>query len=171
MVLVHAFVAEVLAYFVHAFESAHYQSLEVKLRGDAHVHVHVERVEVGDEGAGGGTAGYDLQRGSLHFGVAGLVEEAAHDAQHGGSLLEGLLHALVHHEVHVSLAGSHLGVVKLVIGHAVLVFHDGQGLQALAQERETLGVDGYLAHLGAEDVAFHADEVAYVEQLLEHFVV
>ena len=61
--------------------------------------------------------------------------------------------------------------LQQVVGHAVLVLDDGQRLEALRQEDELLGVDADLAHLGLEDEATHADEVADVEQLLEDYVV
>ena len=44
---VHAFVAEVLAEFIHAVEASYDQLLEVQLAGDAQVLVDVERVVVG----------------------------------------------------------------------------------------------------------------------------
>ena len=124
-----------------------------------------------DERTGRGTAGYHLQRRRLHLGVASLVEHAAHGAQHRGALQERVLHALVHHEVHVALAVAQFRVVELVVGHAVLILHDGQRLQRLRQQREFLGMHADFARLGAEHVALHADEVADVEQALEHHVV
>ena len=171
MVAVHALVAEVLANLVDTLEAAHDEALEIELGGDAHVHVLVERIEMGDERTGTGTTGNRLQRGGLHLGVAGLVEHAAHGAYHRGTLQEGLLHTLVHHEVDIALAVAQFGVVELVVGHSVLVFYDGQGLEALRQQREALGMHADLARLGAEHESFDANEVANIEQALEDRVV
>lgn len=60
-----------------------------------------------------------------------LVEELAHGAEHGGALEESLLYAVVDDEVDVALTGPHLGVVELVVGHTVLIFHDWQWLETL----------------------------------------
>ena len=59
---------------------------------------------MGDERAGGGSAGDILQDGCLDLGIAGLVEDAAHGAHNDGSLLEGLLDTLVDDEVNIALA-------------------------------------------------------------------
>ena len=168
---VHALVAEVLANLVHALEAAHDEPLQIELGGDAHVHVDVEGVEVGDEGARRSAAGDALQRWGLHLGVAGRIEDSAHGAQHGGTLDERVLHAVVDDEVDIALAVALLGVVKLVVGHAVLVFHDGQGLDALAQQLERAGVDGNLTRLGFEYETLHTHEVADVEQFLEYLII
>ena len=124
-----------------------------------------------DEGTCRGSTRYALQRGCLHLGVAGLVEDAAHSAQHGGPLDEGVLHAVVDDEVYVALAVALLGVVKLVVGHTVLVFYDGQRLDALAQQLERAGVNRDLARLGFEDETLHTHEVADVEQFLKHLII
>ena len=126
---------------------------------------------MGDEWACRRSAGYVLQDRCLHLGVSVLVEELAHGAQHGGTLHERVFHAVVDDEVHVALAGAHLRVVELVVGHAVLVFHYRQRLEALREERQLLGVDGDLAGLCLEDETAYADDVANVEQLLEDHVV
>ncbi len=171
MELVHALVTEILANLVDALEAAHDEPLEVEFGGDAHIHVDTQRVEMGDEGTCRGAAGNALQRGRLHLRVAMLVEKLAHGAQYGGALEEGFLHTVVHYKVHIALAGAKLGVVELVVGHAILIFHDGQGLETLAQQRQFLGVNGNLARLCAEHHALHADEVANVEQFLEHLII
>ena len=116
-------------------------------------------------------SGDGLEGRSLDLGIAVAVEEGAHGAEHGGTLEEGVLDAVVDDEIDITATGTQLGVVKLVVGHAVLVLDDGQRLEALRQEDELLCVDADLAHLGLEDEATHADEVADVEQLLEDYVV
>ncbi len=170
--LVHALVAEVLAHLVDALEAAHDEALQVELRSDAHVHVLVQGVEVCDERACRCTAGDVLQDGGVHLGVAGIVEDAAHGAYDGGSLEERVLHSGVHHQVDVALAVAQLGVVEGVVDLAVGVcLHHGQRLQALRQHGHLQHVNAHLARLRAEHISLHTDEVAQVEQLLEHDVV
>ena len=130
MVAVHTLVAEVLANLVDTLEAAHDEALQIELGGNAHIHVLIEGIEVGDERTGRGTTGNHLQGRCLHLGIASLVEHAAQGADDGGTLQEGVLHTLVDHQVDIALAVAQLGVVELVVGHTVLVFHDGQGLQA-----------------------------------------
>ena len=110
--LVHAFVAEVLTDFIHAFESTHDESLEVELGGNAHIHVGVECIEMRDEWSSRCTTWYHLEHRCLHFGVACFVEDAAHGASDNGTLLECFLHALVDHQVHVALAIAKLRVIE-----------------------------------------------------------
>ena len=171
MVAVHALVAEVLADFVHTFEAAHDQSLQVKLGGDAHIHVLIEGIEMGDKRPGRGTTGDDLQRRGFHFGITGLVKHTAHGADDRGTLQECILHAIVHHEVYVALAIAKLRVVELIIGHAVLIFHDGQGFQRFREQGQFLGMNTDLARLCAENETTNTDEVTDIEQLLEHRIV
>ena len=171
VVAVHTFVSEVLAYLVDTFEAAHDESFQVELGSDAHVHVLVQCVEMRRERACRCSSGYRLQCRRLHFGISCVVEHAAQGAQHGGALQEGVLHALVYHEVDISLSVAQFGVVELVVSHAVLVFHYRQRFQALRQQGHFLSVYRYFARLRAEDEALYAHEVAYVEQSLERRVV
>ena len=171
VVAVHTLVAEVLANLINTLETANYQSFQVKLGGDAHVHVDVQRVEVGDEGASAGTAGNSLQGGSLDLGITSIVEHLTHGANHSGALQEGILHALVNNEVDIALAIAQLGVVEGVVGHTVLNLHDGQWLETLAQHLERLGMDADFASLSAEHKALDTHKVANVEQLLENSVI
>jgi len=168
---VHTLVAEVFPNLIHTLKATHDESLEIEFGGDAHIHVDVERIEMGDERACAGPSGNALQGGRLHLGISGIVEEPAHGAQHGGALEERIFHAVVDHKVYVSLAGAQLGVVKLVESLAVFIFHDGQRLEAFAQNGKFMGVHGDLAGLRAEHEALHADEVADVQQFLEYLVI
>ena len=134
MELVHALVAEVFANFIHALEATHNQSLQIELGGNAHIHVNVEGIEMRDEGAGAGTASNALQGGRLHLGVTMLIEEVAHGFEHGGTLEERVLHTLVDHQINVALTGAQLGIVELIVGHTILIFHDGQRFETFAQQ-------------------------------------
>ena len=107
----------------------------------------------------------------LHLGIAVAVENVAEGAGDDGALLERFLHAFVDHQVNITLTVAQLGIIELVVGHAVLVFHDGQGLQRLREQRDFLRMDGNLAHLRTEHEATDANEVTDIEQFLEHHVV
>ena len=52
MVAVHTLVTEVLANLIDTLETTYDQALQVELGGDTHVHILVERIEVGDERTG-----------------------------------------------------------------------------------------------------------------------
>ena len=171
VVAVHTLVAEVLANLVHALKAAHNQALEIQLGGDAHVHRDVQRVEVGDERPCRGTTGDSLQRRGFNLGVAGIIEHLAHGLHDLGALQEGLFHAGVDHQVDIALAVTQFGILKGVVGHAVLHLDHGQRLERLAQQFERLGMDADFARLGAEHKSLHTDEVTHVEQLLEHRVI
>ena len=172
VVLVHTLVAEVLADLVHALETAHDEALQVQLGGNTAIQVYVQTIVVSDEGACACTTGNALQDGGLHLGVTGLVQALAQGTDHLGTLQESLLHALVHDEVHVALAETEFGVGESIEHVALRVgLHHGQGAQALCQYGQFHTVDAYLARLGAEHITLHTDEVAKVQQLLEHGVV
>ncbi len=64
-----------------------------------------------------------------------------------------------------------LGIVEAVVGYAVFVFHDRQYAQRLGQHGQFLGMNRYLAHLGAEHKTLDTDEVADVEQLFKDYIV
>ena len=172
MVLVHTLVTEVLADFVNALEAAHDESLEVKLGSDAHVHRDVQGVEVRDEGTSRSASGNGRKGGRLDLGVAVAVEEGAHGLEDGGTLQEGVLHALVDNEIDVTLAVAKLGVVEGVIDVTIgICLDDRQRLEALGEYCQLLRMDANLARLCAEHIALDADEVAQVEELLEDGVV
>ena len=129
--LVHTLVAEVLAHLVDTLEATYDEALQVKLSGDTHVHILVERIEVGDEWAGRSTTSDVLQNRSVHLRISGVVKNATQGADDGGTLQEGIFHTLVDYQVNIALTIAQLGVVELVVSHTVLVFHDRQGLQSL----------------------------------------
>ena len=168
---VHTFVAEVTADLVHALKSAYDEALEVELRRDTQVHIYVERVMMRDERTRTRTAGYLLQDRCLDLGITRLVKDLTHGAQDGRTFEEGVLHALVHHEVYIALTIALLRVIKAVVGHTVFVFDDRQGTERFGEDGQLLGMHRYLTHLGAEDKALDADEVADIEQLFENDVV
>ena len=109
---VHAFIAEVLSNFIDTLESTHNQTFQIKLSGDAHVHVDVQRVEVGDERTGARTAGDGLKGRGLHLCVAILIENLSQCADHSGAFQENVLHAFVHNQIDVALTVTQLWVIE-----------------------------------------------------------
>ena len=160
MVLVHTLVTEVLAYFIYTFESAHNQSLQVKLGGDTQVEVHIQRVMVGDERTGACSTGDGLKNRRLHFRVAGFIQHSTHGLDDGGTLQEFFFHAVVYDKVYITLTVAQFGVLERVVSHTILIFHDRQGLDALCKYGQLLGMDADFAHLGTEYESFDTDEVA-----------
>ena len=79
-------VAEVAVDLVHPLEAAHHQALQIQLRRDAQVQVHVQGVVMRDEGPRRGTARDGLHHGRLDFEEVEGVHEVAqvlHDAGAG----------------------------------------------------------------------------------------
>ena len=171
MGLVHTLVAEVLSHFVYALETSDDETLEVELGSDAHVHILVQRIEMRHEGACTGTSCNVLEDGGVHFGISGLVQDAADGAYDGGALEEGFLDTAVDDKVHVALTVTEFGVIEGVEHLSAGLFYHGQRLEALTQEGQRVGMYTDFAGLCAEDVAADTYKVAQVEQFLEHDVV
>ena len=131
MGLVHTFVAEVLAHFVDALETAYDEALQVELGGNTHVHVLIQCIEVGDERTCRSTTGNVLQDGGVDLSVAGIVENTTQGTDDGGTLQESIFDALVDHQVDITLAITELRIVELVVSHTILIFDNRQGLQGL----------------------------------------
>ena len=140
---------------VHAADD---QPLEVQLEGDAQEQLHVERVVVGRERAGVGTAGLDVQDRCLDLDEAALVERPPEAGDDGVADVEGPAGLGVDDEVGVALAESGVGVAEAV----PLV---GQRPYRLGQQVEPIDLDRQLALAGRHDRAVHADPVATVERL------
>ena len=70
MVRIHALVAELTADLEHLLETAHEQTLQRQLRGDAQVVVAIKRVEVRDEGLRVRAADDGMQKRRLYLVVA-----------------------------------------------------------------------------------------------------
>ena len=171
VVSVHTFVTEVTADLIHTLQAAYDQALEVQFGRDTQIHIYVERVMMGNERTGTRTACYLLQDRGLHLRVARFIEYLTHGAQDRRAFEERIFDTLIHHQVHITLAVTLLGVVESVVGYTVFVFDDRQRTQTLGKHRQLLGMHGYLTHLRAEYETFNADEIAYIEQFLENDVV
>ena len=171
MVAVHTLIAEVLADFINTLETTYDEALQVELSSDTHVHILIERIEVGDEWAGRSTTGNALQGRCLYLCITCVVEYAAECAEYGSTLQEGLLYAIINDEVNVALAVTQLWIIELVVSHAILILHDREWLQALGEQAQLLGVNRNLASLCTENETLYADEVTDIEEFLENSII
>ena len=94
-----ALVAEIAIDLVHAIEPAHDQALEIKLRRDAQIKVHIECVVVGDEGLGHGTARDRLHHGSFDFKEFVVVEKLPHRLHQHAALQKDRADHGIHDEI------------------------------------------------------------------------
>ena len=152
---IHALVAENPADLVHPIHAAHNEPLQGQFRGDAHVHIDIQRVVVGDKGTGGSAAGDGVQHGGLHLNVAHAVQIVAQVLDELGADDKIPLDLGIHHQVNVALTET-----GFLVGQTVEFI--GQGQQGLAQQGDDLGADGNFLGLRLEDLALHADDVANV---------
>ncbi len=74
---VDALIAKIAIDLVNAIESAHYQPLQIKLRRDAQVQIHVERIVVRDERPRRRSAQNRMHHWRFHFHVAAFVKKIA----------------------------------------------------------------------------------------------
>ena len=168
---VHSFIAEVTANLIHTLETAHDKTLQVELRSNTQIQIHVQRIMVCDERTSRCTTCYLLKNRSLHFRETSLIKHLTHGAQDGGTLQERVLHPVVHNQVHITLAVAQFWVFKRIEHLTILLLHNGQWLQALRQNRQGLGMHTNLTRLCAKHKALHANKVAQIQQLLEHHVI
>ena len=168
---VHPFVAEVLAELVHAVETSYDQTFEIQFIGDAQVERDVQCVVVRDERPGRRSAGNWLQDRRLHLEVAPLVEELAHRVDDLTPLEERILDLRIDDQVDVALAVALFRIAEGIVYFAVFLLDYGQRAQRFAQQRKSLAMNGQFTGLGDEDETFDPDDIADVEQFLEHLVV
>ncbi len=117
---VHALVAEDAADLIHPLHAAHDQALQGQLGGDAHIHIDIQRIVVGDEGTGGGAAGDGVEHGGLHLHIAHIVQIVPQMLDELERMIEVPLDLRVHDQVHIALTIAHL-----LVGQAVELL--GQG--------------------------------------------
>lgn len=112
---INALVTELTSHFVDSVETTNNKHLEVQLRGDTQVHVHVEVVVVGDEGLGSGTASNDVEHGGLDRDEVTVVEPATDIRVNLGTSDKDLAGLVIHHQVEVSLTETLLRVLEAVV--------------------------------------------------------
>jgi len=151
-------VAEVAVDLKHPLEAPHHQPLEVELRGDAQVHLQVQRVMMGDERARRGATGDRVQHRRFHFDEAPLDQVVADTRDDSGAHLEHLARALVHDQIHVALAIAQLHVLQPL----ELV---GQRAQVFGQQLVLRHIHIKVALAGLVQQAADADDVTQIHPL------
>ena len=126
---------------------------------------------VRDERPGRRSAGNWLQDRRLHLEVAPLVEELAHRVDDLTPLEERILDLRIDDQVDVALAVALFRIAEGIVYFAVFLLDYGQRAQRFAQQRKSLAMNGQFTGLGDEDETFDPDDIADVEQFLEHLVV
>ena len=123
---VHALVAEDTADLIHALHAADDQALEGQLGRDAHVHVDIERIVVGDEGSCRRAAGDGVEDGRLDLDIAHIVQIIPQMLDELRADDEVALDLGVHDQVDITLT-----IAGLLVGQAVELL--GQRQQGFGQ--------------------------------------
>ena len=110
-----AFITEVTVDLEHLLEAAYHQPLQVQFRRNAQVHVQVQAVVMGDEGARGGAAGDHLQHRGFGFHKVFLHQEVTDTGHDLGANLERLARIFIDDQVHITLAVFGLGVGQALV--------------------------------------------------------
>ena len=115
MVSVHPLVTEHLAHLVDSVESADYQSLEVKLVGDSHLHIYIQSIVVSVERSGVGAPRYSCKYRSVDFEITVILLKNSLDFfYYFGAFYEGLFHLRIYDKVYISLAISEILILESV---------------------------------------------------------
>jgi hypothetical protein len=154
------FVAEVAIDLVDPLQPAHQQPLQVQLRRDPQVQVDVQRVVMRDERTRRRPAIQRLHHGRFHFHEVVAFQLAAQRRDYAAARQEDLAHFRVRDQIQIALP-----VARLHIFQAVPLLRHGE--QRLRQVLQVLHMHAQLARARAEQVAFHADDVAHVDQLVD----
>ncbi len=104
------FVAEIAVDLVDLLEAAHHQPLQVQLRRDAQVHLHVQRVVMRDERPCRRAARNGLHHGCFHFHETPAIELLAHPADELRACHEHRSGLFIDDEVDIPLAGYRVSV-------------------------------------------------------------
>ncbi len=123
MEAIHTFVTEVLSYLVYTFKATYDKSFQIEFSSYTHIHIYIERIEMGDKRTGASTTGNALQCRSLYLCISSLVEEAAHSAQYGSTLKKRIFYAIINYQVYIALTIAKLWVVKLIVSHTIFIFN------------------------------------------------
>ena len=147
------FIPEVTIDLENAFDAPDGEPLEIQLRRDAEVELHVERVVMRREGARQGAAGDRLHHRRLDFKEPVGGQELANRRDRAGADLKHAAHVGIDREIEIALAVAHLDVL--------------QAVPLLRQREETLGEklelrrpDRQFVGLGSEEMSGDADLVA-----------
>ena len=150
---VHPLVAEDAPDLVYPVHAAYDEPLQGQLGGDAHIHIDVQGIVVGDEGPGGGAARDGVEHRGLHLHIATAVHKVPDMLDELGANDEVALHLRIDDQIHIALAVAQLGV-----GQAVEFLRQGQ--QGLREQRHSHNTDGHLSPLGAKNYAVDSYDIA-----------
>src|SRR5713226_4233534 len=153
-----AFVAEVAVDLEYALQPPDHQALQVQLRRDAQVELHVERVVVGLEGPGDRAARDRLHHRRLDLEVAFVAQRLAQRLNYFCSSPEDLPYLRVDGEVDIALAVAHL-----LVGQAVELLR--QRANRLCKQPDAARIYRQLALIGPEDRALDSDNVTEIPML------
>jgi hypothetical protein len=151
-------VAEYARKLEYALDAADQQPLQVQLRRNPEVQVHVERVVPGQEGSRVGAAVDRMQHRRLHFGVAMLQKHHAHGLHHAAPAQKQRAPFRMGEQVHVAPPRA-----QFVVHQAVPFLRRIQ--QRLRHQPASRAEHRQLTHLRAPEFAGHADQVAAIQVL------
>ena len=153
-----ALVAKVAVDLEHFLHPADHELLEIELRGDAQIELHVERVVMRDEWPRRCSARNRVHHRRLDFEIAAGDEELAHRLHDLRALDEDVERGWIGDQIDVALS-----IALFLVGEPVELFR--QRPQRLREQPHLARLDRQLASLGLEQRAPCADEVAQVPVL------
>ena len=146
-------IAEHTANLVDPLHTAYNQPFQVQLQGNPQLHVLVQSIIMCLKRPCRRPAGIANQHRGLHLKKALVIQIAADTADNLRPHDKGLFYILIHDQVRVPLAVTHIGVRQ------AMVFLR-QNLETLRQQSHGFGMNGYLSHLGGKHNAFHTHNIS-----------
>ena len=114
MAFINTFVAEVAADFKHTVKTADDQTLQIKLRSNAQIQIHVQRIVMGNERFGVGAAHNRMKHRCFYLQKTVLLEPTADSRGYLATFPIDFLAVLVHNKVNIALT-----ITGIDIGQAV----------------------------------------------------
>ena len=102
---------------IHTVQAADNQPLQIQLRRNAKIQIHVESVVMGDERARRCASGDRMHHRRFDFDEAAAIEVAAHLRDDAGALDENLAHVSIRDQIEIPLA-----IAKIHVGEPVPFF-------------------------------------------------
>ena len=155
---VDALVAEIAVDLINAIQSADHKPLQIKLRRNAQVQIHIESIMVCDERPRRGSPQNRMHHRCFHFHVAALVKKTPNFPNDFRARNENFSRAVIHNQVKITPP-----IALLDIRKPVPFLRQRQ--QRLAEQFELRYPHGQLIRLRSEQMPADADDVAQIEQL------
>ena len=149
------FVTEVTVNFEHAFEATNHQTLQVQFRRDTQVHVHIQRIMMGDERTGRRAARDHLHHWGFHFHKVAANHELTNTRQDLGTHFEGVTGSIVGDQIQITLT-----IARFLILQAVEFVR--QRAQCFGQQAQLGAMDRQFTGFGFEQFTLRAQDVAEV---------